>query len=173
MRADIAIGQRAEDGVGDGVHQNVGVGMALELAVVRDGDAPEPDRVARFEGVDVVSLTRPDVRQVAHQAGFGAGQIVGRRDLHVGRVPLEHMHGMACGLGHSRVVGQCLTFRGPMRLEDQGKLERLRGLNRAQAGPLGRGDDHASGVHGLDRVRDWMARDCGPVPERRRTGSTN
>ncbi len=47
MGADIAVRNRAEHGVGDGVEQHVGVGMADQPAVVRHFDPAEPDMVAR------------------------------------------------------------------------------------------------------------------------------
>ena len=36
MRADVAVGQRAENGVGQRMQRHVGVGMAGERCVVRD-----------------------------------------------------------------------------------------------------------------------------------------
>ena len=63
MRADVAVGQRAENGVGDGVRQNVGVGMAFEPVAVRDGDAAEPDLVAGAKSMDVRSPGRCGCRE--------------------------------------------------------------------------------------------------------------
>ena len=56
MGADIAFGQRAENGVGNGVQQDVGVGMADEPPVVRNVHAAEPDMVAVAEGVHIEPL---------------------------------------------------------------------------------------------------------------------
>ncbi len=51
MAADVAVAERAVDGVGDGMAQHVRVGMADEPAPVRHLEATEPDVVARAEGV--------------------------------------------------------------------------------------------------------------------------
>ena len=53
MRADIAVGQRAEKGIDQRMQPNVGVGMADEAAVMRDADAAEHHVIARPEGVHV------------------------------------------------------------------------------------------------------------------------
>ena len=53
MVADVALADRAEQGVGDGVEGDVGVAVALEAAVVRDPHAAQPQRLAGGEGVDV------------------------------------------------------------------------------------------------------------------------
>ena len=118
MRADVAVRQRAEDGVGNGVHQHVGVGMALQLAVVRDGDTAEPDGVAVLEGVDVVALADADVGEVAGEAALGGGEVAGRGDLHVGGVSVENVDAMAGALGDGGVVGQFLAGGGAVGGED-------------------------------------------------------
>ena len=53
--ANVAIGQRTENGVGHRMHQHVGVGMAEQLLRVRNGDAAEPDMVAVLESMHVVA----------------------------------------------------------------------------------------------------------------------
>ena len=61
MRADVALAERAVDRVGERVQRDVGVRMALELLVVRDEHAPEPDAVAGREGVNVEALADADL----------------------------------------------------------------------------------------------------------------
>ena len=53
MLADIAIGYGAEKGVGQGVQHDVGIGMALQGAVVGDLDAAQGDVVAIAKSVDI------------------------------------------------------------------------------------------------------------------------
>ena len=53
MHADVAVGERAEDGVGQRVQDHIGVGMAGERLGVRDLDAAEGDVIARPEGMHV------------------------------------------------------------------------------------------------------------------------
>ena len=65
MRADIAVGQRAENGVGQRVQAHIGVGMAGELVRVRDAHAAQHDMIAGREGVHV------DAGAGAHVAKLG------------------------------------------------------------------------------------------------------
>ena len=51
MRADVAVGERAVDRVGERVQRDVGVGVAAERLRMRDADAAQPDMVAGREGV--------------------------------------------------------------------------------------------------------------------------
>ena len=53
MRADVAVGERAEDRVGERMQRDVGVGMAGERVRVRDAHAAERDMVAGAERVHV------------------------------------------------------------------------------------------------------------------------
>ena len=46
MRADVALGQRAQDGVDQRMQRHVGVGMADQRAIMRDADAAERDVIA-------------------------------------------------------------------------------------------------------------------------------
>jgi hypothetical protein len=52
--ADVGFAKGTENGVGDGVAEHIGIGMALQTTAVRDGDSAEHERAA-FEGVDVVT----------------------------------------------------------------------------------------------------------------------
>ena len=56
MRADVALGQRAVDRVGERVQGDVGVGMAAERVGMGQAHPAEPDVVAVREGVDVETL---------------------------------------------------------------------------------------------------------------------
>ena len=61
--ADVAVGERAEDGVDDGVQHHVGVGMSGQAAVMRDPHAAERDVIAGAEGVHVEADAGADVGQ--------------------------------------------------------------------------------------------------------------
>jgi hypothetical protein len=54
---DVAKGGRSEQGVNDGVDQDIGVGVPDEAAVVGDGDAAEDEGTVRAElmGVEAVA----------------------------------------------------------------------------------------------------------------------
>ena len=53
MRTDIAIGQRAEQGVGEGMQTDIGVGVAGQCLTVRNLETAEPDMIAGAERMDV------------------------------------------------------------------------------------------------------------------------
>ncbi len=59
--ADVAQGGRAQDGVGHGVQQHVGVAVPDEPAVVGDIDAAQPQWAAGSEPVRVVSDSDAEV----------------------------------------------------------------------------------------------------------------
>ena len=56
MRADIAVGERAEDRVGQRVQRDVGVRMSLQLARIGNLDAAEPDMIAALIGIAVLCM---------------------------------------------------------------------------------------------------------------------
>ena len=55
MKADVALADRAEHGVGDGVAEHVGIRMAIEAVCVRDIHAAEDELAALDEAVNVVT----------------------------------------------------------------------------------------------------------------------
>jgi len=56
MHADVAEGEGAEDGVGDGVREDIGIGVAGETEFAGDGDAAEDERAASFDAVSIPAL---------------------------------------------------------------------------------------------------------------------
>ena len=57
--ADVAERRRAEDRVGDGVQQHIGVGMPFQPPIVRDLDAAEDQAASRREAMSVVADADP------------------------------------------------------------------------------------------------------------------
>ena len=55
MVADVALADGTEESVGDGVGQNIGVGVTLQPAMMRDDDAAEDEGATLDEAVDVVA----------------------------------------------------------------------------------------------------------------------
>ena len=55
VMADVAECQRAEDGIGDGVAQRIGIRVAEQAVAVRDGHAAEDERTVFRELVNVVA----------------------------------------------------------------------------------------------------------------------
>ena len=115
MRADVAVGDGAEHGVGDRMQQHVGVGMADQPVIVRHLHAAEPDMVALAEGVDVETLARADIRQVVQHFGLGAQKILLCGELDIGGFAGKDEDAMAGPFGHGGVVGQFAAAVGRAR----------------------------------------------------------
>ena len=72
--ADIALAQRAEDGVGQGVQRHIGVGMPGQRLGVRDRHAAKDDVIASAEAMNVEAVA--DARFTAKGIAFlGARQV--------------------------------------------------------------------------------------------------
>src|SRR5579884_134413 len=69
MHSDIAQGGGAQQGVGDGVRENIGVGVALQPELAGDYDAAQDERPA---GRDAVHIPAEASAQLAHEAGLPA-----------------------------------------------------------------------------------------------------
>ena len=54
MRADIAISDDAEQGVGQCVQPNICIAMADKRLWMRNADTTQRNRIARAEGMDIV-----------------------------------------------------------------------------------------------------------------------
>ena len=93
--ADIAQGSSTEQGIGDGVQQSVGVGVAEQAFFKGDGYAAEDERAAGHELVDVVALSDAEGHEgCLLRVGFGF------------QVALGH------GLPEKSVVDQMAEFGG-------------------------------------------------------------
>jgi hypothetical protein len=64
MLADVAQPGRAQQGIGDGVQQHVGIGMAEQAEGMGDGHAADDEFAAGNESVDVIALADADLRHV-------------------------------------------------------------------------------------------------------------
>ena len=74
MRADVAVGERAVDRVGERVQRDVRVGVAAERLRVRHADAAKPDMVAGREGVHVETLADAGLARRAREPRFRGAQ---------------------------------------------------------------------------------------------------
>lgn len=66
MLADVAQAGGAEQGVGDGVKQRIGIGMAEEALIEGDIHSPQDEPTALHQLMDVIALAHPNV-QSAHR----------------------------------------------------------------------------------------------------------
>src|SRR6185437_12805180 len=76
VAADVAIRERAEDRIGDGVRENIRIGMTNQPVIMRNLAAAEPDMVAQTESVDIETLTHADVEQRAEELRFREAEIL-------------------------------------------------------------------------------------------------
>ena len=145
--ADVAHRKGAVDGVGDGVHADVGVRVALEAACVGDGEAAECDVIAGAKAVDVVTVADAHIG-VFLEEGFCAIEIGGVGEFEVGFIALGDGDGDAVGAGDFDVVGGGAR-EGRVGGADGVGVETLGGLGAVEAGAvLGAGD-----LGGLARLR--------------------
>ena len=111
VAADIALRQRAVDGVAQRMDADIRVGMAGKPPIMRHGDAAEHQRPAHLHGMDV-------------EAGAGARQQAGCQGafqthdiLRVGQLDVivsagNDGHRVARGLQQGRIVGDAALARG-------------------------------------------------------------
>ncbi len=70
MIADIAGAAGGQQRVGQRMQGDIGIGMALELLVVRNEDAAKRDAVARLELVHVIAVAGAHIRQQRSAKAF-------------------------------------------------------------------------------------------------------
>ena len=157
MRTDIAVRQRAEDGVDQRMQADIAVGMGEKAARVRHANAADHQVIAVAEGVHVIAGAGPDIAELRGEAGFFADKIFRRRQFHVGRIAFKGRHRQSRPFRKRRVVGEiaAAVARGAaMGLENDVEAERLRRLRDPQPRALRRCFDIAAGVDQLDGVGD-------------------
>lgn len=184
MRADIAVGERAEQGIGQGVERDVAIGMGDDALIMSDPDATKPDMVAGTEGMDIVAGA--DSRHEG-PAGVSRGpqEIRGMGQLHISRVALEGRDRVTGPLHQGGIVGEAVQqgcLRSFMGVEQRPEAESLRRLDGDElvarrgfgdmavgAGALhgvgyGQGGDGGdrTGAKPVDGRADLCARDKGP-----------
>ena len=92
VAADVSVGKRAENRVGDGVEADIGVGMAGKRPLMRDLDAAKRHRAAIREGMHIKAAADADVgKGGAAQAFVGGHQILIGGQLDVLRVALDQV----------------------------------------------------------------------------------
>ncbi len=87
MIADVAVAQRPQNGVGQGVQTRVGVRMADQRLVMRDFHAAQPHRASRPPAVGVEAGADPGLhprrfRHLSGDQGLGHGEILGEGQFH-------------------------------------------------------------------------------------------
>lgn len=171
MIADIAGANRAEQGVRQRVHADIGVGMPLQLSRVRNFDAAQNNAIAWREGMHVKPLTGPEFEHGAFpvEKRFRHAEIFRLRDFHIVRRTADKHGFYAGGFGDRRVVCQRPPFEGAMRFKNGFKVEPLRGLGAPEPIARRRSVDRFRiiGAGAFERVEDGQGGDrAGRMVER-------
>ena len=130
MPADIALGQRAIDRVAQRVDADIGVGMACEALVVRDGHAAQDHRPVIGQHVDVEAGADMGKQRGRH-GGLQPAEIVGLGEFDVAFGSRNDRHRLPQRLQQGGVVGRSADA-GQMGGEQCLEAERLRSLRAEQ-----------------------------------------
>ena len=171
MHADIAVGERAQDGVDQRMEHDVGVGMAGQAARMGDAHAAEHDVIAVAELVHIEADAGAHVAQGCELGRLGAGEIVLGGELHVCRLALEratfrpaHSASAASSVKSSRPAAsarRCASSRAA-------KPKACGVCTRRRWRAVDRAGHEAAGIDRLDRVGDRNDRDRRAGSSRRR-----
>ena len=141
MPADVAFCQRAVNGIAQRVDGDIGVRVAGQARLVRDMDAAEHQRAARFQGMHVKPGADPGG---AGEQSCHAGKILRMGELDVVLRAGNERHGQPGGFQQSRTIrGGAVSLHGclPMQAEQRGEPEPLRRLGPVQMLPRDRRRD--------------------------------
>jgi hypothetical protein len=152
---------------------NIRVRVSGQPAAMGDAHAGEHDVVALRKGVHVVARADPHIAQGGALHRLGQGKILRRGELDVPGFTIEHADPRACPFHERGIIGEIISVSGRrffVRREQIGKVERLRCLDRAQAGPVQRLNhvpvvDHLDGVAHRQRRYGSTRRVDGPSDE--------
>ena len=111
---------------------DIGVGVPGEAHAVRDFDAAYRDMITRGEGVDIETLTDPDVAEPRRNQPLGGGEIIGRRNLQIVVAAGDRERRQPRRLRYRRVVGQPAPDSGAVSGKNRIELKALRRLRPPQ-----------------------------------------
>ena len=160
MRPDVAIGERAENGIDQRMQRDIGVGMSGDAARMRNSHAAKHDVVAVGEGMHIKAIAGAHIGKARQVQNFGAGKIVVGRHLDVAGFAFEHADAVPGPFRESGIVGKAVeTGRGraAMRIEDQIEGKCLWRLHDAQSTAVEGFNDSRRAVDGFHRVGDGDA----------------
>src|SRR5215211_6133742 len=128
MRADITVGERAEDRIDQRMQAHIAVGMGEKTLAVQHAHAADHEVIAVAEGVHVVAGAGPDVAELGCETRLLANEIFRGRELHVRRVAFEGHYRQSRPLRERRIIGEIaktLARRAAVRIEDHVITKRL------------------------------------------------
>lgn len=143
MIADIALAKRAEQGIGQGMHAHIGIGMTLQFRRMRNGMAADDHRRTGLESVHVKAMACAALADAlsgrcVHVISFAAEE--GERHAEILRLRYFHIVGRtgdernahAGRFGDGGIIGQLPAGGGLMRGKDRRETKALRGLRPPQ-----------------------------------------
>ena len=157
MSPDVACGDAAEQGVGQGVQGDVGIGMTVEAGIVRDLEIAQGHMVAVAEPVHVEAAGDPDLAGLA-ETKRGAAQILRRGDLQIVFAAGDQKHIEPGLFGNRGIVGEFLSLCAPMRRHQGIEAKALGSLGPPQAGPGHRRLDQSGRAPPLQGIVDGERR---------------
>ena len=140
--ADVSHRRRSENRIGEGMTDDVGVGVALEAAFEGDANAGQNQIATGNQPVKIVA--GPDSQGGDTMAGVAyACKILGRRDLEIGLVAFDDVHGQPCPFHEHRLVGDVRPVGPGKRPLQHFAAKRLRSLREEEVFTRQRFDDAA------------------------------
>src|ERR687898_2044345 len=121
MLADVAQRGRTEDRVGDGVEQDIGVGMPVQPPIVRDLDPAEDQTPSRREAMSVVADAGPHWSRgrlrtmTSLEQGVGHGNVLCTGHFEIRRGRGDHRHWHASSLAKPCLICDDLPRIGSYR----------------------------------------------------------
>ena len=104
MAADIAKGKRAVDRIGQGVHADIGIGMAQQRLAMRNLYPTQPDVIPVRKGVDVIAIAQSDIHASPFQDRLGPREILRVGQFQIVLVALDDGHRQARTPRHLDII---------------------------------------------------------------------
>ena len=105
MLADVARRQRAIDRVGQGMHADIGIGMAIQPLVKRQPHPAQPQMVTDTKAVNVIAGTGSYIHAIAPQDLFGAVEIARKGQFQIALFALDNLDVQTGGPRHFDIIG--------------------------------------------------------------------
>ncbi len=141
---DIGQAAAAQNGVGNGVAEDIRVGMAVQADLGMNRDAAQGERQARLEPVDIVAKADAErgsgirMHGVCGEKGFEVGKVGRAGQLRIGKDRFDEEYRFAKSLDSGQVVGYGLVQLGVCAIQ-QVPGEGLRGFHGPELLPWEKG----------------------------------
>lgn len=165
VAADISSANCRQQGVGQSMEADIGIGMAGELPVMRDFDTAQDDAVTRNQLMRVIAVTDPHIGQdrlpVGLQHVFSVLEILRPGELDIAVIARDKANGKPGPFVKRRIVREfAVAFGGgaAVNIEDTVEGEGLRRLRAVKTGTRHGCDDLAVRAGRFERLGDSKGR---------------